>query len=369
MTQEERLLPWELTEEILSRVPPRSLVRFRAVSKQWKALIDDKTFINNHKSAFRFILTTYNKIYSVSIDPKIVLRELTLDVPGLETQTPNNVVDCDEFLLCDMYKGSAVIWNPWLNQTRWIKAEPELRFEGLGYDSNVRVRESVYKTIWSSGESTEWMLHGLDSEDAWKDLMSKYGGQIQEERRCTIHSETGVALNGTLYWVAFLGNKETLSLLCFDFSRELFSRFCALPCGMSHDDDAVVLGVFKGDRLSLLKQCYKTKKIEIWVTSSKIDVGGGADVIWTSFMSIPDFPGLFQTETNCEPSYFIEDKRLVVCSCDKTGKAWIYVAGENKLISKVQLDSVVGHWPLHCTYCPSLVPVPRGQREETELQV
>ena len=47
-------LPWELTEEILSRVSPKSLVRFRVVCKRWKATLDDKNFIYKHKDRRRF---------------------------------------------------------------------------------------------------------------------------------------------------------------------------------------------------------------------------------------------------------------------------------------------------------------------------
>ncbi|CAG7877382.1 unnamed protein product [Brassica rapa] len=264
-------LPWEMIEEILSHVPPISLVRFRTVCKRWNALLNDKTFLNNHKFTFRFILTTKSKIYSVSIDPKILVRELTLEVPGTESHI-KHLVDCNEFLLCGMDKVAAV-WNPWFKQSRWIK-----RF---------------------------------------------------------------------------------------------YAYFCDLPCGMNHPRNALVLRVFRGDRFSLLKQCYKTKKIEIWVTKNKINVEDGNDVVWMNFrtLSIPNFPGLVSNEySSSQPSYFIDDKRLVLCSCDETGHPWIYVVEENKLISKVQLNDVFDPWPLHCTYFPSLVPVPRGPREEALLQ-
>ena len=113
--QEKMHLPWELIEEILSRVSPISLVRFKTVCKRWNAILDDKTFINNHKETFRFILKSKSKIYSVSIDPKIVVRELTLDVPGLESQKPKFWIDYDKFMICHTDKGTAV-WNPWLKQ-------------------------------------------------------------------------------------------------------------------------------------------------------------------------------------------------------------------------------------------------------------
>ncbi|KAF2545408.1 hypothetical protein F2Q70_00023284 [Brassica cretica] len=318
---QEHELPREMIEEILSHVPPISLVRFRTVCKRWNALFNDETFINNHKLTFRFILTTKSKIYSVSIDPKILVRELTLEVPGIESEI-KLLVDCNEFLLCSMDKGAAV-WNPWLKQSRWIKADasqPSFRINGIGYDNNdnMRVAERRYKTI---------------------------------------------------------GTDPVYDLVNFDFSSEIFySFFCDLPCGMNHPRNALVLRVFRGDRFSLLKQCYKTKKIEIWVTKNKINIEDGDDVVWMNFrtFSIPNFPGLVANEysySQIQPSYFINDKRLVLCSCDETGHPWIYVVEENKLISKVQLNDVVDPWPLHCTYFPSLVPVPGGPREEVLLQV
>ncbi|CAA0361596.1 unnamed protein product [Arabidopsis thaliana] len=260
-------LPWELTEEILSRVPPKSLVRFRTVSKQWNALFDDKTFINNHKMTFRFILTTKSKIYSVSIDPVIVVRELPLGTPGLESLELNNLVDCNELLT-----------------------------DPLCYH---------------------------------------------------IHK--------------------------FGFSNSIWVRFCNLPFGRNHDGDALVLGVFRGDRFSLLKQCMVTKKIEVFVTENKINHENGDDVVWKNFMtfSSPNLPDLVETVKFSNPSYFIEDKRLVVCSRDNTGHAWIYILGDSKLISKTRVDGVVDPWPLHCSFVPSLVPVPAPcqKEEQAELQV
>ncbi|CAG7880627.1 unnamed protein product [Brassica rapa] len=255
-------LPWELTEEILSRVSPKYLVPFRVVCKRWKAILDDKTFINNHKETFRFILATKSKIYSVSMDTKILVL--------------------------------AAVCNSWLKQTTWI-SEPSFRFYGIGHrDSNNRSEESVYKTIWNS--TTGWKIHDLAS----------------------------------------------------------------------------VLRLFNGDRFSVLKQCYVTKKIEIWVTKNKVNVEDGNDVVWMNFMtfSIPNFPGLVPFAYPQQPSYFIhKNERLVVCFCDESGKAWIYVMAENKLIEKVKIESVVDPWPLHCTYFPNLVSVPQGLRDEAKSEV
>nr|VDC89178.1 unnamed protein product [Brassica oleracea] len=373
MAAHEDQLPWELIEEILSRVSPKYLVPFRVVCKRWKANLDDKTFINNHKETFRFILATKSKIYSVSMDPKILVRELSLDIPSLEAQKPKKLVSCDEFLICSMDKGAAVC-NPWLKQTTWI-SEPSFRFYGIGHrDSNNRSEESVYKTIWNS--TTGWKIHDLAS-GTWIDMGSESPDSNQGKKGPKMHSTSGVFLNGTLFWIVTSDETAFLYCILLDFPTEGFYLYCEIPFGMSHALDALVLRLFNGNRFSVLKQSYVTKKIEIWVTKNKVNVEdgrdvNGKDVVWMNFMtfSIPNFPGLVQTSYWQKPSYFIDsNERVVVCSCDETGKAWIYVMGRNKLISKVQLDSVVDPWPLHCTYFPSLVPVPRGQRDGAESEV
>ncbi|KAF8094173.1 hypothetical protein N665_0368s0012 [Sinapis alba] len=371
-----------MVDEILSHVPPLSLVRFKTVCKRWNALFNDKKFINNHKLTFRFILTTQSKIYSVSIDPKIMVHELKLDIPWRESPI-THLVDCDELFLCGKNK-EATVWNPWFKQSRRINADyasqPSFGISGIGYDNNnnnnMRVTQRCYKTIGSYwNHYTVWKTQNFSS-DEWKDpkLKTIYGERSRKDKPSTFFTRYGVSLHGNLYWIAFYDKTDLFyHLLNFNFSSERFyGFFCELPCGVNHPRDALVLRVFMGDQFSLLKQCYKTKKIEIWVTKNKINVEDGNDVVWMNFMSlsIPNFPGLVPSEYRyTQPSYFIDNNRLVLCFCDGIGYPCIYVVEENKLISKVQLNDVVDPWPLHCTYFPSLVPVPGGSREEALLQV
>ncbi|KAF8082897.1 hypothetical protein N665_0802s0010 [Sinapis alba] len=369
-------LPWDMVEEILSRVPPKPLVRFKTVCKQWNTLFDDNTFINNHKMTFQFILVTKSKVYSVSLHPEIEVRELTLDIPGLKDQKPNDLVDCNGFFLCDMAEG-AVVCNPWLGQTRCIQGDhvlnqPSFKYLGIGYDYNTVDKKIVYKTL-AAGTTTVWIrIYDFDT-DAWKDEEAKHettGGT----NLIYLHSTRGVSLNGNLFFIAYDLTTPSFFIVSFNFGREKSYYLSNLPCAKKDHSDALVLNVFRGDRFSLLKQCHVTKKIQIWVANDKIDVQSTKRVKWRSFMevSIPNLPDLVQTQSYHQPSYFIDhkrgSKRLLVCSCDVDGRAWIYVVGENKLISKTRLDSVVDPWPLHCTCFPSLVMVPGCQREEEKKQ-
>ncbi|CAN6974748.1 unnamed protein product [Brassica rapa subsp. trilocularis] len=321
-------VPCDLIVEILSHVPPKSLIRFRTVSKQWNTLINDKAFINNNKTTSQFFLATKSKIYGVRVNPKIEVSELTLDIPALESLLPRHLINCEGLLLCSMGKG-AVVWNPYLGQTRWIEPEsnhPLIKFYGIGYDYDNRYKTlASYKKYWAT--KTSWKTHDFSS-NAWKDLhtmvMISDSSTHQKGGSNTFHTTCGLSLNGTWYRIAsYDKTKYLFFLINFDFSIEAFYKFCDLPCEDNHHQDTLVIGAFKGDRFSLLKQSHLTKKIQIWLTKNKIHNKGGADVEWMNFMEVsaPNLPTLVQTRSYSQPSFFIDDKRLVVCSCDETGWA------------------------------------------------
>ncbi|CAN8248040.1 unnamed protein product [Cochlearia groenlandica] len=197
-------LPWEVIEDILSRVNPKSLVRFSVVSKHWNILFDDKTFIGKHKATFWFVLATKSKIYSISVDPEIVLRELTLDVGGLEPRIPNYLVNCDKFVICGLNNGVAV-WNPWLSRGRNIKTKTQqstFKCHDMSYDTSSMGTGNIdYKTIWCylrELEPSEWKIIDYASH-AWKDVnINKYGGD-QCGENCQMEADkSGVLLNGNL---------------------------------------------------------------------------------------------------------------------------------------------------------------------------
>ncbi|KAD6455095.1 hypothetical protein E3N88_09801 [Mikania micrantha] len=56
-------IPLEIQVEIIKRVPVKSLIRFRSVSKQWKTVIDSSEFISDHcvnQSQPHQLLVTYS---------------------------------------------------------------------------------------------------------------------------------------------------------------------------------------------------------------------------------------------------------------------------------------------------------------------
>ncbi|CAN8258981.1 unnamed protein product [Cochlearia groenlandica] len=144
-------LPCDLVESILSRVPPKSLVRLRTVCKQWKALFNDQTFIHNHSSRPRpqFIVLTSTLFYRVKIigldgvDPTLEVHHMLpcTDIPR-KNSLWTSITPChDQFLFCSnpsSPENKIALWNPWLRKVKWIKYGESNRFVacGLGYDNS-----------------------------------------------------------------------------------------------------------------------------------------------------------------------------------------------------------------------------------------
>ncbi|KAJ4893855.1 Protein SUPPRESSOR OF NIM1 1 [Raphanus sativus] len=395
-------LPWELEEEILTRLPPKVLVRFRTVCKQWNSLFNDRSFIYNHLSLPRpqFILLTEITIVSIDItDPTMELREIHSHPLGLSFHNAN-ITTCDEFLVCNYphrwEKGTALL-NPLLGHVKWIKPLVDERFDvfGLGYDSSGP--EKVHKMLGYLRSPSEVQTNSYLRRVAMKvvgnvyKMVDYFRSPPKEDQKnvnaervaiyecasqtlrfidtpdedmrpiCETAKQSHVSLNGNLYWIACNRQTREYFIQSFDFSREVFKPVCPLPFQERHDEH--FLAVFKGDRFSLLTQCYLTRKIEIWVTKRKID--DGEEVVWMNLMTLTatNLPKLFNKLYGV--SYIIYDKNLVICcGDDETGKLSFYVMKGRDTCSKIQLDSRLDGiaswitWFSHCAYVPNWTSVP-----------
>ncbi|KAG7584124.1 F-box associated interaction domain [Arabidopsis suecica] len=298
-------LPWELEEDILSRLPPQSLVRFRSVCKRWNSLFSNNYFLNNHlsRSHPEFIILTNSKIYSVdiidhkNIDPTIELRELpSSDIPDRETNWNYGTITttCDEFLFYSFrfWENKTALWNPWLRQVRWIEFEnKQFCVFGIGYDNSRP--QKVFKILGyfvSHGKvlikkDQRVAIYGCESHEL------RYIDTPEDDWPITETAKrSNVSLNGNLYLLT-CSNFATQEyfIRIFDFSTENFKPLCLLPCKKNHEIDELLLAVYKGDQFSLLKQCCVTKEIGIWVTKERISNNNGdgeEGVEWIKLMTL-----------------------------------------------------------------------------------
>ncbi|CAN7074524.1 unnamed protein product [Brassica oleracea var. botrytis] len=214
-------LPWELEEDILSRVPPQSLVRFRAVSKRWNSLFNNKSFINNHLFLSRpqFIFLTKSKMYSIDIiDQRINLRKLHSSCGDLNLQY-RTITTWDDLLFCKYppfySKMETALRNPWLRQANLIKLSvgKDFNVAGLGYDNNRP--QKVHKLL----------LYFPPQEVAIYECAShvlRYINTPYEVLIPGIDRRSHVSLYGNLYWIASNLQTSQYVIQTFDFTREVF---------------------------------------------------------------------------------------------------------------------------------------------------
>lgn len=352
-------LPWELEEEIICRLPPRSLVRLRTVCKHWNSVFHDKSFVNKHLSRSRpqFIVLTESKIYSIdmidldlgTIDKCEIASDFPCEPPMKLRHT--NITACDGLLFRYFWRQGVAVWNPWLRQVGWIECEhTDFYFCGVGYDSSRRYKILGFvdslRRVSDTIESSYYRVAIYECESQALKFIDPPFKQWS--------TMDPMSVNGNLYWVTH--NPDTLEyfIQSFDFSREIFQPFCPLPCQMTYSRSELVLSVFKADRFSLLKQCYATGKIEIWVTKTKII--DTEPVVWINFITLPttNLPKLISGI-----SYFIFDKTLIMCCGDrKTGAPCIYIV-RGDVFKEIPIDSGGAARFSQCVYVPNFISVPQ----------
>ncbi|CAI9270574.1 unnamed protein product [Lactuca saligna] len=130
-------IPSEILVEILKRLPVKSVLQLRSVSKPWKSLIDSSEFIAGygaHQTQPRSLLVTYknpesehpDETYASLVDDEtFVPQEIRLTIPVLaKLLMPSRVIGTSHGLVClsanDPYQNDhkplgrkmAVLWNP-----------------------------------------------------------------------------------------------------------------------------------------------------------------------------------------------------------------------------------------------------------------
>ncbi|KAL2524039.1 F-box protein CPR30 [Abeliophyllum distichum] len=178
------MIPSEIATDILSRLPVKSLLRFRCVSKSWRSIIDDQDFVKMHLHHSTTTNSNYGLIlgglglYSIDLDS---LDKAHVVKPPFYYKSVDDISNSCNGLFLVMSE-PPVMWNPFSRKYRILPDNPIeyptplLCFSkviyGLGYDSRnddykvVRVVEFRNKTshMWECSESDIYSLRS----NSWK---------------------------------------------------------------------------------------------------------------------------------------------------------------------------------------------------------
>ncbi|CAA7039018.1 unnamed protein product [Microthlaspi erraticum] len=346
-------LPRDLEEDILSRVPLISLRRLQSTCKRWyhHALFRDQRFI---KTLFDKTVRQYQaftlmdfRVYSVSFDtnkgPSLVLTDKLRVIDPLS----NSEVDisqafhCDGILLCTTTDNRFVALNPFSRQTRWIEPRNHhMRSEiyALGYDNKELCHS--YKILRFMGPHYQTVEIYEVRSNLWRNLDASPGGDLES---------LGVSLRGNTYWISKRRRVKGYLLLEFDFSTEIFQKMC-IPVQKTEFNDAMVLSAVREERLYLLYQCAKTRKMEIWVTN-EIDETTVAS--WSKFLTVDFKSGIHMLFSRA--SFLVEEEKKIAVCCYQERISGLFIVGQDKYEKFVFSCRVIKCMPIVFGYVPRLV--------------
>ncbi|GMN46552.1 hypothetical protein TIFTF001_015723 [Ficus carica] len=284
-------LPREIVAEIMSRLPPESLMGCKCLNKSWyfviKCLIKDPKFVAKHLHQaeaapetlvvyYRFlhleelmtslITSTSSRHNGDEDDLHLVSEDLSLPVYFTQ-QGYNKVHHCDGIIcltrdnktitLCNLALREFCIFSP---ETDLVINEYSILGVGFGKDFRsgnykiVRLLEPMKAEVFTPGTSNSWREIAID-------VNSKHYEDVGDH----------AYLNGKCFWL-MLG--EPWTLLCFDLCTEVFQTI-SLPNGEDtcssitiHDD---LLCFFWYPLLTQFSNC-----IHVWKLDFK-DGGSGTE--------------------------------------------------------------------------------------------
>ncbi|XP_010418650.1 PREDICTED: putative F-box protein At3g17620 [Camelina sativa] len=284
-------LPRELVEEILSRVPAKSMREVRLTCKTWNSISKHigNAAILAREGEFLGIVVVNCRAFLISLNlngihnnpgPKIKRRGKLISLNDHDA-TIYEIYHCEGLLLCTTKDNPwLVVWNPYTGQTRWICVEHRSLLLGythvIGYDKSKSCRAykilrfcisprriGYYATEMYEFKSNSWRVIDVTPSDA--------------------SMSSGVSLKGNTYWRAVATDNSVPDFLhCFDFTEERFGPHLPLPFESYYD--IVTLTSFGEEQLAALFQPPNSYGMQIWVTT-KIEPSA---VSWSKFLAVDD---------------------------------------------------------------------------------
>ncbi|KAL0664840.1 hypothetical protein Bca4012_101678 [Brassica carinata] len=358
-------LPADLEEEILSRVPATSLMRWRSICRRWNTLFfedqrfSEKHFRNAPKQPLVLMLTEY-RLFFASVDLKFVPPSIEFsDALSLKNYYVSRdahidtVSHCDGLLLCAT-ESELVVWNPCSGQTRWIRDHDGSRwFRGgslfmLGYENNQSCRSyKILKFYHIINYDVDVQYERFKIYDFNSNMWRFLDARINP-RNCISNESHGVTLNGNAYWISS-HNEEGGDLLSFDFTRERFRRYrFPLTFRRCHYR---ALSVVR-EELSVLR--WIDSNMEMWVTNNMDTCE--ADLSWTKSFTM-DFVLNIYTSVLID-----EDKKVALCDspCEEVA---FTIGEEDEYYSEVPFEGARSRHEHIFNYVPSLVQFPQQSIE------
>ncbi|XP_074284612.1 F-box/kelch-repeat protein At3g23880-like [Silene latifolia] len=227
-------LPIEMQVVILLRLPVKSLVRFKCVSKNWLAEITSQSFIDlyncqnypqNHDTNHRYLILVGSgsiSSFDYSISGRGIVSNFALPLE-FHKKLDSEIVGSCNGLLCfeNLTSRKILVYNPITRANRVIRipAFPDANTEyetGFGYDH----KSNDYKIFWVSRKRLAYIFR-LKSNTCEEikftpTRIAWHFGSYQKVKPFMVYS------NNALHWVGYSETPGHKIISCFDIGSEQF---------------------------------------------------------------------------------------------------------------------------------------------------
>ncbi|KAL3653847.1 hypothetical protein CASFOL_003528 [Castilleja foliolosa] len=313
-------LPRDITIEIFSRLPVKSLMRFKCVSVSFYNLISNDPLFRKkhlyHQSSFKKVILVPHH-YSITLGRYNVFTcpivSLSPNRGAYEGTTLLQLLDrksdfiggirfhnsCDGLLCMSMSGGNVLIWNPSTRQVERFEScvyyIPNLRW--VGYSLAHDPRSDVYKLLGLTiyGHNTYRLYFYSSETEMWK--------YIEESSTCDYVKYYGntTIVNGAFHWLG--SNEKHLQIqnvVSLNISDETYGTL-ALPQAICDNLIDPILYELKGN-LCILIQHIEDTHWDLWVMNEYGDVDSMMKMFCISFVDVPRFN---------YPIHMLEDDTLI----------------------------------------------------------
>ncbi|XP_015938921.1 F-box/kelch-repeat protein At3g23880 [Arachis duranensis] len=322
----------ELIEEILLRIPARSLVRLRdRICSSWRTLISSSQFAKQHLRRSTTVDPTLTHpliayfsigyayptigVFSVPSPVENPPHEPTKVVP-YKGRRPRSIIDSCNGLLClynverddeGLHHG-AILWNPCIGSTSQpVEIGGPFSVSGFGYD-HVNDKYKLFGRVYKkSGEYVSRIIT-FGPNITWRTIEDFSCSMPSPHGTFSLVSSVGIFVNGTgtLNWI-FHDCFRYVVVRSLDLVKETYNQF-PLP-DRDLDDDCFMsplLCILRG----CLAACYENKRTHwtVWLMKEY-----GVPQSWTKLVVIPHHPLLVNPSAGfpLQPIYIFKNNVLL----------------------------------------------------------
>ncbi|KAL3628446.1 hypothetical protein CASFOL_027492 [Castilleja foliolosa] len=334
------VLPQDLMDCIITRLPVKSIYRFKSVCKPLRQVFSSPKFAKMHRAQFpqnqSVVIFSHtaeyvNNVSLLKIKSDEEKKSCKLDIPFPQVDDIAELVGCCNGLLCMSFPSEFVaLWNPALNNAFKCIPIPDLETKGpemlsLGFGYNEEKDEFMVIIIaeLDKDEKVGVEVYFANS-NSWSSMYVGFQFSVFDFKNDAI-------VNGSPYWVAEVDEK--LVLVGFDV-RELLFKIVPLS-NLPYEGIRDMLFVdFKGDLGALV--CKRKKgetvlSLEIWVFDDWVfdDVGENG---WTKKHSFGPIELKVHRFLQC-----LENGKTLIGECLEDGKVFVFDT-ENGDVKEIVID-------------------------------